>query len=82
MVSKADASISGEAADTDHATAVDPNASREVPAGYTVPRAPKITEDRCQVANLLRQIPGDFSLTRDGTTVNVRVRLNSAGPKP
>ena len=31
------------------------------------------------VADLLRQVPGEFSLTRDGTTVNVRVRLASAG---
>jgi GNAT superfamily N-acetyltransferase len=34
------------------------------------------------VADLLRQVPGEFSLTRDGTTVHVRVLLNSAGPGP
>jgi GNAT superfamily N-acetyltransferase len=28
-----------------------------------------------KVADLLRQVPGEFSLTRDGATVNVRVRL-------
>jgi GNAT superfamily N-acetyltransferase len=28
-----------------------------------------------RVADLLRQVPGDFSATRDGTTINVRVRL-------
>ncbi len=31
------------------------------------------------VADLLRQVPGEFSVTRDGTTVNVRVRLNPPG---
>ena len=31
-----------------------------------------------KVADLLRQVPGDFSLTRDGTTINVRVRLAPA----
>jgi hypothetical protein len=30
------------------------------------------------MAELLRQVPGEFSLTRDGTTVKVRVRLASA----
>jgi hypothetical protein len=34
------------------------------------------------VAGLLRQVPGEFSVTRDGTTVSVRVRLASAGPSP
>jgi GNAT superfamily N-acetyltransferase len=32
-----------------------------------------------KMADLLRQIPGEFSLTRDGPTVNVRMRLASAG---
>jgi GNAT superfamily N-acetyltransferase len=32
-----------------------------------------------RVADLLRQVPGQFSLTRDGTTVNVRVRLPLPG---
>ena len=31
------------------------------------------------VADLLRRVPGEFCLTRDGATVNVRVRLASAG---
>ena len=34
------------------------------------------------VVGLLRRVPGEFSLTRDGTTVHVRVRLTSAGPRP
>jgi GNAT superfamily N-acetyltransferase len=34
------------------------------------------------VAGLLHRVPGEFSLTRDGTTVDVRVRLTSAGPRP
>jgi GNAT superfamily N-acetyltransferase len=29
------------------------------------------------VADVLRQIPGEFSLSRDGTTLSVRVRLAS-----
>lgn len=33
------------------------------------------------VADLLRRIPGDFSLTRHGTTVGLRVRLASTGPR-
>jgi GNAT superfamily N-acetyltransferase len=35
-----------------------------------------------QVADLLRRIPGDFSVTRDGTTLSIRVRLASAGSTP
>jgi GNAT superfamily N-acetyltransferase len=35
-----------------------------------------LTQDG-KVANLLRQVPGEFSMNRDGTTVNVRVRLAS-----
>jgi GNAT superfamily N-acetyltransferase len=35
-----------------------------------------LTQDG-KVANLLRQVPGEFSMIRDGTTVNVRVRLAS-----
>ncbi|HEX6527177.1 MAG TPA: GNAT family N-acetyltransferase [Streptosporangiaceae bacterium] len=33
------------------------------------------------VADLLRQVPGEFSLSYDGTTVNVRVRLQSHDPR-
>lgn len=32
------------------------------------------------VADLLRRVPGEFSLTGDGTTVNVRVGLASPWP--
>lgn len=35
-----------------------------------------------KVADLLRQVPGEFSLTCDGMTISVRVRLASAGPHP
>jgi len=37
-----------------------------------------ILADNSRVAGLLRQVPGDFSMTREGTTLNVRVRLASA----
>jgi len=46
-------------------------------------RASQVTEltasvlaENARVADLLRQVPGDFSLTRDGTVLNVRVRLH------
>ena len=45
-------------------------------------RAHQVTEltasvlaQNARVADLLRRVPGEFSLTRDGTTVTVRVRL-------
>lgn len=41
-----------------------------------------VLAQNAKVADLLRQVPGEFSLTRDGTTVNVRVRLASARPRP
>jgi L-amino acid N-acyltransferase YncA len=34
------------------------------------------------VADLLRQVPGEFSQTCDGTTVTVGIRLNYARPEP
>lgn len=34
-----------------------------------------VLAQNAKVADLLRQVPGDYSLTRDGTTVNVRVTL-------
>lgn len=62
---------------------------RELVTHLIAGRARQVTELRAsvlaqnaKVADLLRQVPGDFSLTRDGTTVNVRVRLTSAGPRP
>jgi GNAT superfamily N-acetyltransferase len=48
--------------------------------------AHKITEltatvlaQHAKVADLLRRVPGEFSMTRDGTTVIVRVRLTPPG---
>lgn len=38
-----------------------------------------VLAQNARVADLLRQVPGQFSLTRDGTTVNVRVRLPLPG---
>lgn len=50
-------------------------------------RARQITEltasvfaQNVQIADLLRQIPGEFSVTRDGTTLSVRVRLAPEQP--
>jgi GNAT superfamily N-acetyltransferase len=37
-----------------------------------------VLAENAKVADLLRQVPGDFSLTRDGTTISVRVRLAPA----
>ena len=34
-----------------------------------------VLAENAKVADLLRQVRGDFSLARDGTTINVRVRL-------
>jgi ribosomal protein S18 acetylase RimI-like enzyme len=39
-----------------------------------------VLTQNAKVADLLRQVPGEFCLTRHGTTVNVRVRLTPAGP--
>jgi len=49
------------------------------------PSASRLTEltasvlaENARVADLLRQVPGDFSLTREGTTITVRIRLTVA----
>ncbi len=41
-----------------------------------------VLAQNARAADLLRQIPGEFSLTRHGTTVSVRVRLAHVGPVP
>ncbi len=38
-----------------------------------------VLAQNARVADLLRQVPGEFSVTRDGTTVNARVCLNPPG---
>jgi GNAT superfamily N-acetyltransferase len=38
-----------------------------------------VLAENAKVVDLLRQIPGQFSVTRDGTTLHVRIRLASAG---
>jgi hypothetical protein len=35
-----------------------------------------VLAENARVAELLRQIPGEFSVTRDGTVLNVRIRLD------
>jgi GNAT superfamily N-acetyltransferase len=35
-----------------------------------------VLAENARVAELLRQVPGEFSLTRDGTVLNVRIRLD------
>jgi GNAT superfamily N-acetyltransferase len=49
------------------------------PARHITELTASVLTQNGKVADLLRQVPGEFSLTRDGTTVNVRVRLASAG---
>jgi GNAT superfamily N-acetyltransferase len=44
--------------------------------------AASVLAQNAAVADLLRQVPGEFSVTRDGTTVTVRVRLTPAEPRP
>jgi GNAT superfamily N-acetyltransferase len=51
------------------------------PRGIVVLTASVLSEN-ARVADLLRQVPGEFSLAIDGPTLKVQVRLASAGPKP
>jgi L-amino acid N-acyltransferase YncA len=49
--------------------------------GIAVVTAAVLTQN-ATVADLLRQVPGEFSLAIDGPALNVQVRLASAGPRP
>jgi GNAT superfamily N-acetyltransferase len=46
-----------------------------IASGQVTEVTASVLAQNAKVADLLRQVPGEFSLTRDGTTVNVRVRL-------
>ena len=50
------------------------------PAHQVTELTASVLAENAKVADLLRRVPGEFSLIRDGTTVNVRVRLTAAGP--
>ena len=50
------------------------------PARQITELTASVLTQNAKVADLLRCIPGEFSLTRHGTAVNVRVRLASTGP--
>ncbi len=52
------------------------------PARQITELTASVLAQNATVADLLRQIPGEFSLTRRGTTVSVRVRLAPVGPVP
>jgi hypothetical protein len=56
---------------------------RQLVACLVAASASRVTEltaavlaENARVAELLRQIPGEFSVTRDGTVLNVRIRLD------
>jgi hypothetical protein len=57
--------------------------SRPTPIGAAGGTEAEVTAfvlaQHAKVADLLRQVPGEFSLTRDGTTVTVRVTLARTG---
>jgi GNAT superfamily N-acetyltransferase len=40
-----------------------------------------VLAENAKVADLLRQVPGKFSCTRDGTTISMRIRLATAGTR-
>jgi GNAT superfamily N-acetyltransferase len=50
------------------------------PARHITELTASVLAQNGAVADLLRRIPGEFFITRDGATVNVRVRLASAAP--
>ena len=52
------------------------------PARQITELTASVLAQNATVADLLRRVPGEFSLTRDGATVNVRVRLASAASGP
>ena len=49
------------------------------PARQITELTASVLTQHATVADLLRRIPGEFSLTRHGTTINVRIRLASTG---
>jgi GNAT superfamily N-acetyltransferase len=52
------------------------------PARQITELTASVLAQNAKAADLLRQIPGEFSLTRHGMTVSVRVRLAPVGPVP
>jgi GNAT superfamily N-acetyltransferase len=50
------------------------------PARQVTELTASVLAQNAKVADLLRRVPGEFSLTRDGTTLIVRVRLAAGQP--
>jgi hypothetical protein len=50
------------------------------PARQITELTASVLTQNATVAGLLRQIPGEFFLTRHGTTISVRVPLHQSGP--